>query len=189
MALAYSPQFRIALKRTTGYEGGYSNHPKDLGGKTQFGITEDLARTYGYLGNMRDLPWEKAEEIYFLHFWQKIGGDTLAARSQHLANEVFDCAVNTGRARAVCFLQMALNALNLQESKYADITEDGGWGTDTRGAFESFCTWRGREAPEVLLKMVICLKGHHYINISRIRPDNEEFVYGWFKNRINCPHD
>ena len=37
------------------YEGGYSDDPDDPGGKTKYGITERVAREYGYLGSIEVL--------------------------------------------------------------------------------------------------------------------------------------
>lgn len=45
-------------------EGGYVNNPADRGGATKYGITEAVARTNGYKGNMKDLPRDVAKAIY-----------------------------------------------------------------------------------------------------------------------------
>ena len=45
-------------------EGGYVNNPADRGGATKYGITEAVARTNGFKGNMRDLPLDVAKAIY-----------------------------------------------------------------------------------------------------------------------------
>jgi lysozyme family protein len=44
-------------------EGGYSNNPNDAGGETCFGITEAVARAYGYTGEMVDLSVEFATDV------------------------------------------------------------------------------------------------------------------------------
>ena len=45
-------------------EGGYVDHPSDPGGRTNWGITERVARANGYSGSMRALPKATAREIY-----------------------------------------------------------------------------------------------------------------------------
>ena len=42
------------------HEGGYSDHAADPGGKTRYGITEVVARSHGYRGDMRELPLDAA---------------------------------------------------------------------------------------------------------------------------------
>ena len=37
-------------------EGGYSDNPADPGGKTNHGVTEQVARANGYQGDMKALP-------------------------------------------------------------------------------------------------------------------------------------
>ncbi|MGK3629946.1 glycosyl hydrolase 108 family protein, partial [Acinetobacter sp. A11] len=44
------------LEKIISREGGYVNHPSDHGHATKFGITEAVARSNGYQGNMQDLP-------------------------------------------------------------------------------------------------------------------------------------
>ena len=44
-------------------EGGVVNDPNDSGGATNFGITEQVAREYGYTNDMRDLPRVAAVRI------------------------------------------------------------------------------------------------------------------------------
>lgn len=50
-------------------EGGYVNNPADRGGATKYGITESVARSNDYKGNMRDLPLEVAKAIYRKNYW------------------------------------------------------------------------------------------------------------------------
>lgn len=182
---AFTEPFNKAFTTTVGIEGKYSNHPADPGGETKYGITIKVARAWGYLGLMYDLPLEVAKAIYWDLYWRKAGCETIEKTAPTLAPVLFDIAVNTGVSRAVTWLQMSLNALNLQESKYADIVEDGAWGQKTRSAFESFMTWRQAKGELVLVRAVSSMQGHHYITISRNRPDLETFVFGWFLNRIH----
>ena len=45
-------------------EGGYSDNPADPGGKTNHGVTEQVARANGYQGDMKALPKGFAEQVY-----------------------------------------------------------------------------------------------------------------------------
>ena len=56
--------FDTEFQRVVLIEGGYSDNPLDSGGKTKYGITEAVARAYGYTGEMRDLPLSVARAIY-----------------------------------------------------------------------------------------------------------------------------
>ena len=44
-------------------EGDFVHDPDDQGNETRFGITVATARRNGYMGDMRELPIEKAKEI------------------------------------------------------------------------------------------------------------------------------
>lgn len=100
--------FELALKHVLKFEGGYSDHPKDPGGATNFGIT------IGVLGEFRGAPVTKhdvriltlaeASRIYRSRYWNAVSCDQLPAG---LDLAVFDCAVNQGVGRAARFLQIA----------------------------------------------------------------------------------
>lgn len=93
-----------ALELLLRHEGGFVNHKKDPGGATKYGITEAVARSHGYLGDMQHLPLETARAIYKKDYWDKIKADSLPA---HLRFHVFDAAVNSGVSQAVKWLQEA----------------------------------------------------------------------------------
>ena len=85
-------------------EGGYSNHPADRGGPTNFGITQGVARENGYGGDMRALPGSVAEMIYRRLYWEKPGFAFVAELAPAVAEELFDTAVNMGATVAGGFL-------------------------------------------------------------------------------------
>lgn len=78
-----------------GIEGDFSDRDKeaDPGGKTKFGITEAVARAWGYKGDMRDLPFDTAKAIAKAWYWDKYQCDQFDAR---IAYQVFDAAYNGG---------------------------------------------------------------------------------------------
>lgn len=63
--------FDQIFDRCMGHEGGYVNHPKDLGGETNWGVTIGTARANGYIGAMRSMTRLQAKEIYRKAFWQR----------------------------------------------------------------------------------------------------------------------
>jgi len=166
-------------------EGGYSNHPADRGGPTNFGITEAVARAHGYRGSMRDLPRDEAAAIYKRLYWLRPKFDQVAKRSQAVAAELFDTGVNMGPAVAVTFLQRALTALNRNGKDYPDLVPDGRIGQATLAALDTFLKVRGLASGEtVLLRALEALQGERYIRLAELRPANEAFLYGWLANRI-----
>lgn len=167
-----------------GKEGGYVNHPSDRGGETIWGITVRTARASGYAGPMRQMTREQALGIYEKQYFIAPGFDRIAAISPAVGLEVTDTGVNMGPAVAARFLQIALNGFNRQGRDYADITEDGAAGPATRGALTAFLKARGAAGEKVLLKALNCLQGARYLELGELRPANEDFMFGWFANRI-----
>jgi lysozyme family protein len=99
--------FDQAFDRLLGHEGGYSFSPSDPGGETMFGVTARVARANGYSGDMKDLPRDKAKEIYRAKYWAPVRADELP---EALRFDVFDAAVNSGVGQAVEWLQEAVGA-------------------------------------------------------------------------------
>jgi lysozyme family protein len=77
-------------------EGGYSDDPRDAGGKTCYGITEAVARANGYAGAMDKLPLDKARTIYKSQYWDTLNLDAIDALAPIVAAKLFDMAVNCG---------------------------------------------------------------------------------------------
>lgn len=167
-----------------GREGGYVNDRNDPGGATIWGITERVARANGYFGTMRDMPRERAKEIYFSQYVQRPGFAAIVPLSEEIAEEVVDTGVNMGPAVASIFLQRALNALNGQGRYYPDIVVDGDVGPATVAALKAYLAKRGQNAEAVMLKALNVLQGERYIDIAEKRPASEDFLYGWLANRV-----
>lgn len=97
--------FTEAFTKLLGHEGGYSNHPRDPGGETMWGITAAVARAHGYTGQMRALPQAVARAIYRKDYWDAVQADKLPAAVRY---PLFDAAVNSGVKQASKWLQAAL---------------------------------------------------------------------------------
>src|SRR5947209_4926528 len=100
-----------SIRRLLVSEGGYVNHPSDPGGPTNFGITLGEYRRYvkadAIAADVRAMKVEEAKAIYRAKYWDAVRGDDLPAGVDYC---VFDCAVNSGTARAAKVLQRVLGA-------------------------------------------------------------------------------
>src|SRR5207253_7233987 len=90
-----------ALTRLLAHEGGYSNHPADPGGPTNFGITIYDYRRYvkpdATPADVRGMKVADAKAIYRTKYWGAVRCDELPAGLDYA---VFDYGVNSGVARA-----------------------------------------------------------------------------------------
>jgi lysozyme family protein len=100
--------FQNCLAVTLGYEGGWSDHPSDPGGATMKGITLATYRRFkpgATKTDLRNISNETVAKIYRTDYWDKVGGDRLAA-GVDLAT--FDAGVNSGPARARQWLMASI---------------------------------------------------------------------------------
>lgn len=165
-------------------EGGYVNDPDDSGGATKYGITENVARMAGYMGEMEDLPRELAFDIYSNKYWEPLHLSSIEKMSESIAEEIADTGVNMGISRAAKFLQRSLTVLNNKGLLYPDLVIDGQLGQKTIRSLANYLSIRGSEGEAVLLKMLNSLQGAFYVELSERREKDESFIYGWFKNRV-----
>lgn len=119
--------FAAALALVLRHEGGYVDHPRDPGGATNMGVTRaSLARWRGRpvsKDDVRRLTRDEAAAIYRARYWDAVGADALGPGLDYA---LFDAAVHSGPARAVRWLQAAL-----------DVPADGRFGPRTRAAAET----------------------------------------------------
>lgn len=101
--------FESAVNKLLGLEGGYSDHAADNGGKTMYGITEEVARRVGYRGDMRELPLDLAKQIYKRDYWDAVKADELPAAVRYV---MFDAAVNSGVGQSTKWLQRACGVVD-----------------------------------------------------------------------------
>lgn len=103
--------FDVCLAEVLRHEGGYVDHPKDPGGRTNLGVTQATYEDWvGHKVNeriMRGLTVQQVRALYKVKYWDIIRGDDLPAG---LDLCVFDFAVNAGPNRAVRYLQTMVGA-------------------------------------------------------------------------------
>jgi lysozyme family protein len=90
-----------ALRRLLVHEGGYTNHPSDPGGPTNFGITIYDYRKYvkpnATAADVRAMKLDEAKSIYRTKYWAAQRCDDLPAG---VDGSVFDYGVNSGIGRS-----------------------------------------------------------------------------------------
>lgn len=186
--------FKLAYAIVRRNEGGYVNDPEDVGGETYKGIArkyhpywpgwvsiDNLRSDSNFPKCLENLPnlQSRVHEFFSVLYWDPILGSDIP--NQQIANEMFDTAVNMGITRAVKFLQAGLNLLNRNERVYFDIVEDGQIGPATLKALQKYLK---PDQPHFLLKIMVILRGMHYINYMRKSPTQERFARGWL-NRLH----
>ena len=120
--------FKEALKIILKHEGGYVNHPRDPGGRTNLGVTQRVweswvGRSVGE-AEMRALTVEDVAPLYEKKYWRAVKAPELPAG---LALHVFDFGVNAGPRRAIRYLQKTIGTL-----------QDGLWGPMSRRALKKY---------------------------------------------------
>ena len=98
--------FDDAFANTIGLEGGFVDNPADPGGATRYGVTERVARKWGYTGPMQDLPLATAQSIAKSEYWDPF---QCGQFTPLVAVQVFDIAYNGGDV--VRWLQQASGAV------------------------------------------------------------------------------
>lgn len=100
---AYRPELRR-------HEGGFSDHPRDPGGATNYGITQKVYDAWRVSVGLvkqtvRDITKVTVDAIYRERYWDKIKGDDLPAG---IDTCTFDAAVNSGVKQGAKWTQRAL---------------------------------------------------------------------------------
>jgi len=183
--------FFIAFNKLIAFEGTYSNDPDDKGGETYCGISRN--NFPNWIGWIRiDHAKESAnfsevlkanmnlrgyvQDFYLNEFWLKMNCDVLPDK---IAEELFELSVNCGIRRATIILQTALNVLNNNQKKYADIRTDGKFGNQTLATLQ-----RALEnvSNKLIFNVINILQGSFYIELMINNPVYEKYI-GWF-NRV-----
>ena len=101
--------FQLVLK----HEGGFSDHKSDPGGKTNLGVTQKVWQEWVMPQevteeDMRSLTPAMVKPLYMSRYWDACKCDDLPAGVDYC---VFDTAVNSGRVRAIKFLQAVVGTV------------------------------------------------------------------------------
>ncbi len=149
-------------------EGGFTDDENDRGGKTNWGITEEEAREFGYTGDMRNLTKDFAKNIYLKKYY--LGNKLDKVVNDKVALSICDWAVNSGR-NGTKNAQIAINQLT-----NANLDVDGIIGNKTLEALNS-------ADPEKFLEVYHNLQRIYYKGKVEADRTQERFLTGWL-NRI-----
>lgn len=136
MKSSYPQSIAFVLRQ----EGGYTNHPSDPGGPTNWGITIFDARKYwkadATAADVKAMPLQVAKDIYASKYWAVVKGDDIVAG---LDLCTFDSAVNSGTGRAWKWLG---SAIGNSSSSYATLAAASRDVKDVPAAIKKFCATR-----------------------------------------------
>ncbi len=171
--------FETAIPFILANEGGFQANPADSGNYdadgnligTNYGISGQVARIYGYDGPMEQLPLETAKAIYYDLYWT--GLDEI--QSDAIATKILDYFVNFGRGGGTKIVQRAAN-----EFEGINLAVDGGFGPATIGAVNSI-------DPIVLMDSLIAQATEQYKAIAASDPEKAGFLPGWMARVIRIP--
>jgi len=171
--------FSSAFAATMHAEGGYVNDPQDPGGETYKGVARklnskwegwiliDLAKREHNFPASLDGNTElqtRIKAFYETNYWDKVRGDDIT--DQHVAESIFDFAVNAGSVTSAKLAQLAVNA-----------GPDGVIGTDTLQKINA-------EDPRTFLATFALHKIRRYMSICEKRPESKKFFYGWVRRTL-----
>ena len=149
-------------------EGGFTDDENDRGGKTNWGITEEEAREFGYTGDMRNLTKDFAKNIYLKKYC--LGNKLDKILNNKVALSIFDWTVNSGR-NGIKNAQIAINQLT-----NANLDVDGIIGNKTLEALNV-------ADPEKFLEVYHNLQRIYYKGKVEADRTQEDFLAGWL-NRV-----
>lgn len=157
----------LSLKYVLLSEGGYTNHPNDSGGPTNFGIIQsEYSKWLGRkatIADMKAMKRETAGQIYLAKYWNALRCSEMPTGLDYL---VFDFGVNAGIGQAPKTLQRCLS-----------VSVDGKIGDVTMKALHT------HDAVELVDKFTDA-KRAFYRSISSSNPKLAVFLKGWM-NRCN----
>lgn len=157
-----------ALKFTLKWEGGYTNHPLDPGGATNYGIIQRRYNTYRKSKNLaiqsvKFITKHEYEEIYEKYYWEPVRAKYVGGQ---LGLVLFDTAVNLGVAGCIARLQTALKVP--RTGKWTDNISD-----------------KIHDVDQTKLALDICKLriAKRYARVKQ-KPSQKVFLKGWL-NRDN----
>jgi lysozyme family protein len=178
----------VILAGVYAVEGGYVNDVRDPGGATSYGVTEQVARDYGYRGDMRRFPQHCdgpaticADAVYVQSYIAAPGYMPLVEIEPAVAGELIDTAVNMGPRRPNRWYRLTMNALggaHLPDSMAS-------LGPVDVAAYRMLQAKLGViPACTATLDALDARQAAEYRRLAAANPKLRAFLKGWLRNRI-----
>lgn len=136
--------YEESLRRVLASEGGYTNHPSDPGGPTNFGITIGDYRHYvnpsATAADVRAMKVDEAKTIYRARYWDAQRCDELPSGVDYA---IFDYGVNSGIGRSGKVLRRCLK-LTDQSSVVTDAVIAAATTANAKDLISAICDERLR---------------------------------------------
>lgn len=166
LLLKFGSSFTNALEVTMAFEGGWSDHPSDRGGKTMFGVTQRTLRNYnrrmGTWLTIEGLTPRQAADVYWTMYWMEMRVYKLP---EHIQGLMFDWSVHAGF--------FAIRSLQ----RHFKLKPDGVVGPRTRAAVDkAIVTWGS--APTV--RALAIRRMNHLCRLVRRDRKQGDFLVGWW---------
>jgi hypothetical protein len=170
------------------HEGGYVNNKADRGGATNWGVTQRVARQWGYQGDMRDFPKHCddahpvcADQIYVGSYMADPGALAIIELSPAITTELVDTGVNMGPQRPLPWFREGLNALG---GFRLPVTADRLMAEDVGALAQLRARKGGLWTCVAMLDYLDARQKQRYDAIVRADPGQHVFYKGWIRWRI-----
>lgn len=166
--------FEEAMEHVLRWEGGFSDHPKDRGGPTKFGITHEVLAYFRDVDSVtvedvKALTLKEACRIYKQNYWDVMSLSDVSRK--RIAVLMMDQGVNAGPTTSIKRAQRCCN--------------DQGYGLDVDGRMGPLTLRALNGCDEMrFCRDFLELTREHYRLIVEKNPEQSVFLKGWF-NRVD----
>ena len=165
LLVKFGGAFTYALERTMAFEGGWSNHPSDRGGRTKYGVTQGTLDAYndrmGRAIALSRLTPDQAADVYWIMYWLEMRIDKLPSIVQGL---MFDWSVHAGF--------FAIRSMQ----RHVKTKADGAIGPVTLAALDKFIFDKGNG----IVRALAIRRMKHLCRLVRRDRKQGDFIVGWF---------
>jgi len=183
---AYAADIQTSLIRVFGNEGGYQNDKVDSGNWTggKVGVGKQRGTKYGISAasypkeDIKNLTLKRAAELYERDFWTPLHLSEM--KSQGLATEIFDTAVNCGVGTSAVIVSKTINVLN---GESLDLKVAPQINSETIQWINDYTKDR---TDRVLFWFVLNnFQAKRYLELVQRNPKLQKYLAGWIRRTVD----